>query len=86
MANDYLKAAKLFNLNQSNGTSAIGISGASFIHGIHNTHSSNIIVTIDETYAFQVLAYSSQVFHVPVIFNTVKIDTSASHAAIIVYS
>jgi hypothetical protein len=86
MANDYLKIGKIFNLNQSNGTSATTISGASFIYDIINAHTSTITVTVDESYVFVIPANGSVHFGVPVGFSTVKINTSASHAAQIIYS
>ena len=92
MGIEHLKVGKIFNLNQSNGTSDIKITGASFIHAIYNIHSSLITITIDNQYVFPINGYSSSAtpnfytFPIPLAFNTIKIDTAASHAAQILYS
>jgi hypothetical protein len=86
MSDNYKKVGKLFNLNQSNGTSAISIDDASFIHGIYAQHTGPITVTIDGTYSITLGSYQHADFSNPVAFSTVKIDTNAGHAAVILYS
>ena len=94
MSDNYQKVGKIFTLDQSNGTSATSIPSAAFIHGIVNTHTSTIRVTIDESYIFNLNGYNTNSlsspfyinFPVPVTFSTIKIDTGTGHAAQIIYS
>lgn len=86
MSDNYQKVAKLFNLNQSNGTVAIAIEGASFIHGMYSQHTGPVVITLDENYSFYLGSYESLIFTNPIAFSTIRINSNAGHAAVIAYS
>ena len=80
MSNNYLKVGKLYSLSS---TIDVSINGASFIHAIHNNHTSAVTVTIDGTYTIILAANGFTNFNIPIAFSTVKISTSS---ATVVYS
>lgn len=82
MANDYLKIGKLYTLNT---TANVTITGAGFIHSIHNTSSAAIGVCIDNAYRVQVPADNSTIFLAPLAFSGVKM-VSANTTGTILYS
>lgn len=80
MGNNYIKVGNFYNLTS---TGSIGISGASFIHGIYNSHNNSIVVTVDD-HPFCVAQNSSINFPIPATFTGIKIGNSSS--ATILYS
>jgi hypothetical protein len=81
MGNNYIKAAKFYSLTSN---STVSISGASFLHGIYNSHNNAISVTVDDAYTICIAQNNSVTFPTPVVFTGIKIGNSSS--ATILYS
>lgn len=80
MSNDYLKVGKLYSLTS---TVDVAITGASFIHGISNTHNNSIDILIDGI-RISLSVGQNISFSVPIAFSKVKLGTAGSST--IIYS
>ena len=82
MAENFLKIGKLYTLTS---TSNVLITGASFIHSIHNSSNAPIAVCIDNAHKIHVASDNSTMFLAPLAFSGVKM-VSANTTGTILYS
>lgn len=82
MGNDYLKIGKLYTLTS---TSNVLITGASFIHSIHNSSNAPIAVCVDNAHKVHVATDNSVMFLAPLAFSGVKM-VGANTTGTILYS